>query len=293
MARTRGDIGLDGFLNLCKPAGPSSHDVVASARRVLGTRRIGHAGTLDPLAEGVLPLALGRATRLIDRLAAADKAYYAEALLGVRTLTDDTAGEIIEQRSVPRFASGELSDVLGEFVGEIEQQPPSFSALKVGGRRAYELARMRSKVPLSSRRVTIYEIDPRRWEWPLLGFQVRCSKGTYIRALVRDLGQRLQVGACVRRLVRTRVGPFELGDALGLDDLERLGRGSVLPADVLSLDQPIVVLGEQQLDHLRHGRSWDAGGCAALARAYTCDGRFAGILSGVCGRWRPKILFAD
>jgi len=125
VTRARGDSGLDGFLNVCKAAGPTSHDVVAAVRRLLGTRRVGHAGTLDPLAEGVLPLALGRATRLIDRLAEADKEYYAEAVLGLRTSTDDAAGEILERRPVPTFPPGDLDATLQAFQGEIEQLPPS------------------------------------------------------------------------------------------------------------------------------------------------------------------------
>jgi tRNA pseudouridine55 synthase len=278
MSRAKGDIGPDGFLNLCKPSGPTSHDMVAAARRLLGTRRIGHAGTLDPLAEGVLPLALGRATRLI----------------GVRTSTDDAEGELLESRAVPRFDASELDAALAAFVGEIDQVPPGYSALKVGGRRAYELARAGREVTLSARRVTIYEIERRRWEWPVLSFRLRCSKGTYVRALARDLGERLGVGASLRRLVRLRVGPFHLAQAVEVAELEAGRAGLVWPADALSLGEPAGVLGQPELEHLRHGRSWRSDGrTAPQARAYVADGRFVGLLAGHGDRWQPRLHLLD
>jgi tRNA pseudouridine55 synthase len=292
--RARGDSGLDGFLNICKPAGPTSHDVVAMTRRLLGTRRIGHAGTLDPLGEGVLPLAIGRATRLLDELSEADKAYYAEAVLGLRTSTDDADGETLKQRPVPKFTLDELDQAIAEFLGKGEQVPPAFSALKIQGRRAYALARKGYEIKLESRPITIYEIQRRHWDWPVLSFSVRCSKGTYIRALARDLGERLGVGASLRRLIRLRVGPFDLRDAIGLDDLRIQGSQLVVQADALALARPAVVLGQHEHEHLRHGRAWrSADGCPALARAYTFDGHFAALLACDAGRWRSKLAFLD
>lgn len=301
--RARGDAGLDGFLNIRKEAGPTSHDVVSVVRRILGTRRVGHGGTLDPLAEGVLPLALGRATRLLHWLAEADKEYEAELELGLRTSTDDAEGETIERRPAPEFAPAELDAALSEFVGEIEQRPPSFSAVKIEGRRAYELARLGQQVTLSPRRVTIYEIERRSWARPVLCIWVRCSKGTYVRALARDLGERLSVGASVRRLVRLRVGLFSLDQAVSLDELKRRGPGLLLPPDIPLLDVPAVTLAADEVEHVRHGRAWpassgsarDQGGAspAPTVRAYTEDGRFAGILVYSDGCWRPKINFLD
>lgn len=293
MARARGDAGIDGFLNVCKERGPSSHGVVAAVRRLLGTRRVGHAGTLDPLAEGVLPLALGRATRLIDRLADADKEYYAEARFGIRTTTDDAEGDVLATAPVPDFSPSSLDAALAMLLGDIEQRPPAYSALRVDGQRAYALARAGRAVSLDARRVTIYRIERRRWEPPILSFTVRCSKGTYIRALARDLGDRLGPGASLARLVRTRVGPFGLGSAVSLDEIGERRDDCLLPADALSLDDAALVLAREEVDHIRHGRTWPARTSITAARGYTRDGRLAGLLGGADGRWQPRLPLVD
>jgi tRNA pseudouridine55 synthase len=252
---------------------------------------VGHAGTLDPLAEGVLPLALGRATRLLDRLSNARKTYYAEATLGLRTSTDDAEGQVVQRAEVPEFTSAELQRALQAFLGEQDQTPPAYSALKVQGRRAYELARAGEDVSLSARRVTVFSIRLRGWKQPVLRFTVCCSKGTYIRALVRDLGDRLGCGAVLRRLVRSRVGPFALEEAVGLSDLERLRATALQPPDALLLQEPAVVLGQRELYNLVQGRTWSAAGNAQpVVRAYALDGRFAGMLAGVAGTWQPRLL---
>jgi tRNA pseudouridine55 synthase len=296
VTRARGDAGIDGFVNLCKPAGPTSHDLVAGVRRVLGTRRVGHAGTLDPLAEGVLPIALGRATRLIDRLADADKEYEAWTLLGLRTSTDDAEGEPLAVAEVPDFPFEALQRALGSFVGQIEQIPPAYSAVKVAGRRSYDLARHGQQVALQARTVTIERVDLLAWERPLLRFRVRCSKGTYVRALARDLGERLGVGGSLHRLVRLRVGPFSLDRSIGLDELARRRLAVVSPPDSLLRSCPAIVLDQAQLEHLRHGRGWPAP--APLtgpveARAYAADGRFAALLRSEGDSWRPNLIFLD
>jgi tRNA pseudouridine55 synthase len=294
MARARGDAGLDGFINLCKPAGPTSHDLVSAVRRRLGTRRVGHAGTLDPLAEGVLPLALGRATRLVDLLAEADKEYQAEIELGRRTSTDDAEGELLSSRPVPRYAAAELDAALAGFVGQIQQVPPGFSALKVGGQRAYSLARAGQRPVLAARAVQIFALERRAWEWPVLTVRLRCSKGTYVRALARDLGERLGVGGALRRLVRLRVGSFTLAEAVSLEELDRLGERAVLPPDAPLVRQPAIVLSAEQEAHLRHGRAWtDLAVSPGLLRAYTLAGDLAGLIRAEGGRCRPKLSFLD
>jgi tRNA pseudouridine55 synthase len=296
MTRARGDSGLDGFVNLRKPSGPTSHDLVARVRRLLGTRRVGHAGTLDPLAEGVLPIALGRATRLIDRLSSADKEYEAWAVLGLRTTTDDAEGQLLAQADVPDFSTEELQTALDTFVGQIEQVPPAYSAIKVAGRRSYDLARSGASVALASRAVTIESIELRSWERPVLRFRVCCSKGTYIRSLARDLGERLGVGASLRRLIRLRVGPFDLGQAVDLEEVAEHRAALVLPPDTLLRDCPSLVVDDAQVDHLRHGRAWAAPDDVAPdldVRAYTREGQFAAILRRQDDRWRPILTFLD
>lgn len=294
MARARGDSGLDAFLNVCKERGATSHDVVARVRRLCGTRRVGHAGTLDPAAEGVLPLALGRATRLVELLAEADKEYYAEAVLGLRTTTDDLEGEVVERRVVPDFDPARLDAALATFLGPTEQRPPVFSALKVAGQRAYDLARAGQAVTLASRRVTIYAIERRGWDPPILAFVVRCSKGTYVRSLARDLGERLATGAALRRLVRLRVGPFRLEESITLGELEAEPTGRLLSPDVVLLDRPAIVLGTTEQGHVRHGRDWPGGGAVGgLVRAYAPNGELIGLVAANGGRWRPKLTLMD
>ena len=296
MRRARGDAGLDAFINVCKPSGPTSHDVVAAVRRTLRTRRVGHAGTLDPLAEGVLPIAVGRATRLIDVLSAADKEYYAEVVLGVRTSTDDAAGEVTSRQDIPELSSGQLDATLAGFTGAVDQIPPTFSAVKVAGRRSYEFARAGREVELAARRVTVYSIERLGWERPLLRFKVHCSKGTYIRALARDLGDRLGTGASLLRLVRLRVGPFTLKHAIGPDELARAGAAALLPPDTLLLETPALVLSDIEEGYLGDGRSWAGAHVrtqASVVRGYGAGGAMHGILRSEGGRWQPTLVFAD
>ena len=294
MSRARGDSGLDGFLNVCKPVGPTSHDIVARIRRRLGTRRVGHAGTLDPLAAGVLPLALGRATRLIDYLASADKEYEAAIELGRRTASDDEAGEVISIHSVEGITVTAIDAALAQLTGSIEQLPPAFSALKIEGRRAYHLARRGLPVTLAARRVTIERIERLDWDSPILTVRVHCSKGTYIRALARDLGDSLGVGGSLRRLTRLRVGPFTVDRAASMEEVEAAGRTLVLPPDLVLGELPAITVDSEQQANLGHGRPWPAETAqAGLARAYGEDGAFVGLLECRDGLWQPKLVFLD
>lgn len=216
-----------------KPVGPTSHDMVAAARRSLLTRRIGHSGTLDPFASGLLLLCVGRTTRLVEYLHDLPKEYRATARLGVRTTTDDLDGDVTETSeewgSLDRDA---IVAALAEFEGTIAQRPPMYSAKKVGGRHAYALAREGERVDLASVPVTIERIDLLDLDLPNVSFSVRCSTGTYIRAIARDLGDRLGVGAHLTSLRRTAIGPFRVEEALQpeeLDDPDRVAR-AILPA---------------------------------------------------------------
>ena len=212
-----------GLVVVDKAAGMTSHDVVARVRRLAGTRKVGHAGTLDPMATGVLLLGVDRATRLLGHLMLTEKAYDATVRLGVGTTTDDAEGEVVSQASTAHLAEDDVRSAAGGFVGEIEQVPSSVSAIKVDGERAYKRVRAGEEFELPSRPVTVHELlvtDVRPHDEGLdVDVSVRCSSGTYIRAIARDLGAALGVGGHLTMLRRTAVGPFTLEDAHTLDEL--------------------------------------------------------------------------
>ena len=208
-----------GLVVVDKPAGMTSHDVVARVRRLAGTRKVGHAGTLDPMATGVLVLGVGRATRLLGHLLLTDKAYDATIRLGSTTTTDDAEGDVLETRSTDGVSAGDVTAALQAMVGELDQVPSTISAIKVDGRRAYARARAGEQVELAPRRVRIDEIAVHRVGLPDVEVSVRCSSGTYVRAIARDLGAALGVGGHLTALRRTAVGPFTLAQARTLDRL--------------------------------------------------------------------------
>ncbi|HIK46149.1 MAG TPA: tRNA pseudouridine(55) synthase TruB [Leptolyngbyaceae cyanobacterium M65_K2018_010] len=213
---------MQGFLNLHKPGAITSHDCVAMLRRWLGTRKIGHGGTLDPMATGVLPIAVGRATRLLPYLAT-DKTYRAVIRFGLTTSTDDLEGEVLTQSSARELHLEHIEALLPEFLGAIAQVPPAFSAVQVQGQRLYALARRGHTVMPPSRTVTLYHLRVEAWQpgdYPELTLLVDCGPGTYIRSLARDLGQRLGTGATLARLQRLRSGGFELAQSLTLEAIQ-------------------------------------------------------------------------
>lgn len=213
-----------GLVVVDKPGGMTSHDVVARVRRLAGTRKVGHAGTLDPMATGVLVLGVGRATRLLGHLLLTEKAYDATVRLGAATTTDDAEGETVSTADTGRLDESAVRSALAGMVGEIDQVPSTVSAIKVDGRRAYARARAGEQVELAPRRVTVHELvvhDVRGVEGFLdVDLSVRCSSGTYVRAIARDLGAALGVGGHLTALRRTAVGPFTLEDAHTLDQLQ-------------------------------------------------------------------------
>jgi tRNA pseudouridine55 synthase len=228
---------LDGILLIDKPAGPTSHDVVARIRRVVGQRTIGHTGTLDPMATGLLTLVLGRATKLASYLTAGDKTYEATVRLGVATDTDDLEGRPIGDRSGALPQDAEILRALGQFRGVFEQLPPDHSAKKVDGERAYELARRSKPVRLAPVRVTVRSLEFVGREGDLVRLQVTAGPGFYVRALARDLGAALGCGGHLTALRRTQSGAFAIGGALPLADAERLGADLaarlIMPAEAL------------------------------------------------------------
>lgn len=257
---------MDGLLIVDKPRGISSHDVVSRARRLLRERRIGHAGTLDPLATGVLVLCVGQATRLSEYLLGEDKAYEGVILLGQRTTTDDAEGEVIETRPVPPITQETLRQLEARFSGAIVQIPPQFSAIQKDGQRAYALARQGRRVELEPRQVTVYalrlmpDVGSRESAGSHLRVHVRCSAGTYIRALARDIGEALGCGGHLVELRRTQAGRFTLADAVTLDRVEAAAREGaaaslLLPMDRAVSDWPAMRLSDDEARRLKMGQA--------------------------------------
>ena len=237
---------MQGFLNLNKSAGFTSHDCVARLRKLLHLKRIGHGGTLDPAATGVLPIALGKATRLLQYLPQA-KAYQARIRFGVTTSTDDLEGEVLTQANAAHLTLAQIEAALPQFVGSIAQIPPSYSAIQVGGKRLYELARAGQLVEAPLRQVEVQQIQVLGWhpgEFPELDLAIACGGGTYIRSIARDLGAALETGGTLAGLIRTHSSGFDLAESLTLEALaEQLEAGSFTPiAPTIALPLPIVTL---------------------------------------------------
>jgi tRNA pseudouridine55 synthase len=245
-----------GLVVVDKSGGMTSHDVVARVRRLAGTRKVGHAGTLDPMATGVLVLGLNRATRLLGHLTLTDKRYTASIRLGVSTTTDDADGEVVETRATDALGEAQVRAALEEFVGEIDQVPSSVSAIKVDGRRAHARVRAGEQVELPARRVTIHALDVLRVDPPIVDIEVHCSSGTYLRAIARDLGEALGVGGHLTALRRTAVGPFGLESAHTLADLDDLADSfAMIPiAEAARASFPTLDLDAEQAAAVRVGR---------------------------------------
>ncbi|SFA76814.1 tRNA pseudouridine(55) synthase TruB [Selenomonas ruminantium] len=223
---------VSGFLNILKPPGMSSHDVVGYVRRVLHTKKVGHAGTLDPAAAGVLPVAVGMATRLIEYLEITDKTYRAEIKLGIATDSGDDTGKILtSQLDWSDFDMSTIEQVLQKFTGKIRQTPPAHSAIKINGQKACDLLRAGKAVEVPSREVTIYRLELLAHSHDMLLIDCDCSKGTYIRSLCQDIGEALGVPATMAFLLRRRVGDFTAEGALTLEELAEAGEQALLPAD--------------------------------------------------------------
>ena len=233
--------GLDGILIVDKPIGPTSHDIVGLVRRLAATKRVGHGGTLDPFASGVLPLFLGRGTRVVEFHLADRKRYRATVCFGASSTTDDLEGEMTPAAG-PAPSQAEVEAALPGLTGPISQRPPAYSAIKVGGRRAYAMARAGETVTLAERQVTIHALDLLSWDGtdpdrPIAVLDVACSAGTYIRALARDLGERLGSAAYLGALRRTEAGPFPEADAISLDTIRAAAADD--PGAVARLLRPI------------------------------------------------------
>lgn len=210
---------MDGFLILNKPKTWTSFDVVAKIRGKFKVKKVGHTGTLDPMATGVLILCLGKATKLAQELTGLDKEYVGEITLGATSNTDDAEGEIVENSNTRPVSINQIQEVLKDFVGEILQLPPQFSAKKVNGKRAYAVARKGGTVELKPVQIRINEIEILEYQWPKLRLRIDCSKGTYIRSIARDVGEKLGVGGYLSALERTRVGDFKIQEAKTIEEV--------------------------------------------------------------------------
>lgn len=244
---------MNGLVILNKPKGCSSHKMVGMARRLFGMKKIGHTGTLDPAATGVLPLLLGKATRASELITAKNKRYTAEILLGTVTDSLDLDGKIIAQNNV-NVTEEQIKTVISSFVGEIEQLPPMYSAISVGGQRLYDLARQGIEIEREKRKITVYEINILKIELPKVTIDVSCSKGTYIRTLGADIGEALGCGACLSGLCRTQSGELKIENAFTPEELEIMAKENRLMEAVIPIDKMFTEYGEIALDKVRADR---------------------------------------
>lgn len=252
---------IDGILNVHKEKGFTSHDVVAKLRGILKQKKIGHTGTLDPDATGVLPVCLGKATKVCEYLTDRSKTYVARVRLGVVTDTQDLTGRVLEEHPV-RVTKEELTEAVSAFVGENWQTPPMYSAVKVNGKRLYELARQGLEIERKKRKITVYSCSvsdyiPKEQTFMM---EVHCSKGTYIRTLCHDIGERLGCGAAMASLVRTRSGIFSLEEALTLSEIEQKVKDgtlyeALLPIDAIFCDYPEITVSQSGLRYLQNGNA--------------------------------------
>ena len=266
---------MNGIVIIDKPAGWTSQDVTARLRRVFGTRRIGHGGTLDPMATGVLPVFVGRATRGVEFFEHAEKTYETELLLGVATDTEDTTGTVRARREVS-VTQARLDEVLERFRGEIMQIPPMYSALKVNGQKLCDLARKGRQVERQPRPVTIHELTLLSREGDTLRLRVRCSKGTYIRTLCADIGEALGCGGCMQALRRTQAGEYTIAEAVPLQQLLEAAEPETYLRDVDTMFRgyPGVKLTVNQEKRCRNGNAFSVTLPAGTYRAYSQSGEF-------------------
>lgn len=297
---------VNGILNVYKEAGWTSNDVVAKLKGIVGQKKIGHTGTLDPDAEGVLPVCLGRATKLCGALTDEKKTYEAVLLLGVSTDTQDVSGTVLDERPADALDEETVRSVMASFLGRQMQVPPMYSARKVRGKRLYELARQGITVEREARPVWFYDITVLEMKLPRVRFQVTCSRGTYIRTLCADVGGKLGCGGCMEKLLRTQVGPFRIDDALKVGRLQELRDEGRLTDALIPIDRMYAGLAPARTnrggDRFAHN-----GNTVAPAffeerppkddriRLYDSEGKFVGIFrkTGKSGSYQPEQMYYD
>lgn len=297
---------INGVINIYKEKGFTSHDVVAKLRGIVGQKKIGHTGTLDPDAEGVLPVCLGRATKLCDMLTDKDKTYEAVLLFGKTTDTQDISGTVLEEKDTSLLTVEKIEECIRAYIGEYEQVPPMYSALKVNGKKLYELAREGKEVERKARKVQIYDIQIKKIEIPRVTMEVTCSKGTYIRTLCHDIGQKLGCGGTMKSLKRTRVGIFTIDGALKLSRLEELAaqgllEEKVIPVEAMFTELPALTVKDAFARLIENGNAFYPGQAeesvrtpdGGQVRVYDRKGRFYGIyaFSEEKERYQPVKMF--
>jgi tRNA pseudouridine55 synthase len=274
-----------------KPDGPTSHDVVARARRLFGTRAVGHTGTLDPFATGLLILVFGGATRLARYAERHRKTYRAVIQLGVSTATDDRTGEVLSETTPAAWPAIEaVREVLTQFSGELSQRPPAYSARRIGGERSYRLARRGTPAVAAPSAVTVFAIELLAYQAPLVTIRVEVSAGTYVRSLGRDLGERLGTGAHLVELRRERIGPWRVEQAIPLGELT--GQEPLLAPRALVEDLPAVSLAPEELRAVMHGRDVARPGILEGEAALLEGERLVAVARAIPGAWHPAIVLA-
>ncbi len=290
---------MDGILNIHKATGMTSHDVVAKIRKLLKQKRVGHAGTLDPAASGVLPICVGQGTRVAEYLSESGKAYQAEILFGTVTDTYDSEGTVLRTQDTSTLTLSKIEEILPQFLGPQMQMPPRYSAIKLQGQPAYKRMRAGEEVTLTARPIIFYQLHVLNWQPPRITLAIDCSKGTYIRSLAYDLGERLGYGGHLAALIRTRSGPFVLSESVTLeqvaqavesDTVERL----LTSADTVLQQYPALHLDASTVERVLHGNTFAYDTPPAeLARVYDTQGQFLAIATWNSEQqmWQPKKVF--
>ena len=296
---------MAGILNINKPKGATSMDVVRRIKWASKQKRVGHGGTLDPVASGVIPICIGQATRMMEYLIEGTKEYHGVVELGVETATYDAMGDAVQEMDPSGVTADQIEVALEEFKGEIQQVPPMYSALKIGGKRLYDLARAGIEVEREARRVTVYDIELLNYEPPHIQIKVSCGRGFYMRSLAHDLGRLLGCGGHLKELIRLRIGPFTVSEAASLEEAEKsfaAGTSSNLLHAPDSVVQHLraATVGERVELMIRQGKVVPAGFKITASsprercRVYSTDGHFIGIIAFNASEahWQPERVFA-
>ena len=296
---------IDGIINVTKPSGLTSMDVVRRIKRACNQKRVGHGGTLDPLATGVIPICIGQATRMMEYLLGSRKQYLAVIKLGIETDSYDSEGEIVDCKDATGITEGDIFNAISHFRGKFQQTPPMYSAIKKDGKRLYDLARSGVHIERDGREVELYQANITSWAGTNLSIEIECGKGFYVRSLAHDLGHILDVGGHITKLERTRVGAFSINQAVSIEEVEESFKVGTWPdivqaMDIAVLQLPAIVVHPTAVQMLRNGRqiatnTIPATSTAGLHRVYSTDGSFVALatFSTAEGLWQPHKVFTS